>query len=666
MLKRKIGGVYEVSTTGSDPFLYTRSLPMGVDLAENHILAFDFFSLTGVGDIQVFLEPPTQERLSVRGEGLAKSEGWSSCKIDLKTALDKVTSPVTTLRIDFGRRAGLTLQIRNVVLRSRTGQERELAARVAAAREAELKLDREIRDYLDTEYDCQITRIEASETAIRVQGTVGKTAGQFFVAEIPLHEEITELTTYSTVHAIATEPNGEFDLSIDRLAGDQAGDHLLARWLIVGKSADGYRRLSHAHYIDRQQTRRDLPREIPHNRKGLGGFSPGRPLRDIEDLDISSVTVNIVLSHLLRTHAANGHSEREFAGKTWYVNDAAIANLDRSLLEASRRNLVVLAILLIPQGGNAEPGSFRRLIAHPDADPAGIYVMPNLTSAEGVEAYSAVLDLLAERYSRPNKPLGRIHHWIVHNEVNSGWVWTNMGEKTALRYMDVYHKSMRLTHLIARQYDSHSRSFISLEHNWTSTHNARCHPGRELLELLIDYSHAEGDFEWSLAYHPYPQDLRNPRTWEDRDAVFRFDTPLITFRNIEVIDAWMRQPRALYMGRQLRDIQFTEQAPNSPDYSEKSLREQAAALAYLWKKLERLDSISMFHVHNWVDNRHEGGLRIGLRRFPDDAEAPLGKKPIWHTYRALGTSAQEKVIAPLKETIGIQDWSEITYTESIR
>jgi hypothetical protein len=120
------------------------------------------------------------------------------------------------------------------------------------------------------------------------------------------------------------------------------------------------------------------------------------------------------------------------------------------------------------------------------------------------------------------------------------------------------------------------------------------------------------------------------------------------------------------MGRQLRDIQFTEQAPNSPDYSEKSLREQAAALAYLWKKLERLDSISMFHVHNWVDNRHEGGLRIGLRRFPDDAEAPLGKKPIWHTYRALGTSAQEKVIAPLKETIGIQDWSEITYTESIR
>ena len=134
---------------------------------------------------------------------------------------------------------------------------------------------------------------------------------------------------------------------------------------------------------------------------------------------------------------------------------------------------------------------------------------------------------------------------------------------------------------------------------------------------------------------------------------------------MEVIDAWAKRPEHRYLGKYVRDIQFTEQGPNSPDYSEESLRDQAACMAYLWKKMEALDSVTMFHVHNWVDNRHEGGLRIGLRRFPDDEEDPHGRKPVWYVFQALGTEKEDEAIGFAKDVVGVNVWSEVVYKGEI-
>jgi len=659
-------GIYEITTAGSDPFLYTQPLPEGIDLSTNHILAFEYFSLTGIGDTQIFLSPPTQEKYSIHGEGLPKSEGWSKYSVDLQPALEKWGQPAGKLRIDLGMKANRTIKIRNLQLRPKSEQERALEAHRAKQKATEEEQAQKIRDYLDKNHHCTIPKITVDEQSIYIDDDINLNGKNIHLAEIPLQADSSDPMQSAKIHPFRMKDLKTFGVELARFNPETKQDRLLSRWIMVEKVDEKYIPRSHARYIDTVVSINTYPEEKPHNQKGLGAFSQGRPLSDIKDLDISAVTVNILLHQYLRTTPASGYTPRQYSDRTFYVNEAALARLDQNLADAAKRNLIVSAILLIPQAGNAKPGEFRRLIAHPDADPSGIYVMPNLTSKEGVTAYAAVLDLLAERYGRIDKKYGRIHHWIIHNEVNSGWIWTNMGEKSAVTYMDAYHKSMRMTHLIARQYNPHARTFISLEHNWTSTHNDKCHTGRELLNLLLDFSHAEGDFEWSLAFHPYPQNLGNPRTWEDEDTTFSFDTPLITFKNIEVIDAWMRQPKALYQGKHLRDIQFTEQAPNSPDYSEKSLTEQAAAMAYLWKKMEPLDSITMFHVHNWVDNRHEGGLRIGLRKYPSDKEDPLGKKPIWYTFQSFGTPEEDAHIEQYKKIIGINDWEDVIYTKEIK
>ena len=76
-------GVVEVASTGDDPFLYTSPLPEGADLATTPILSLEYFSLTGTGELQIFLSPPESEASSVKAPGLNRSEGWSSHRVDL-------------------------------------------------------------------------------------------------------------------------------------------------------------------------------------------------------------------------------------------------------------------------------------------------------------------------------------------------------------------------------------------------------------------------------------------------------------------------------------------------------------------------------------------------------------------------------------------------------
>jgi len=291
--------------------------------------------------------------------------------------------------------------------------------------------------------------------------------------------------------------------------------------------------------------------------------------------------------------------------------------------------------------------------------------MPNMTDPESVNCYAAALDFLASRYSRPDKKYGRINHWIMHNEVDAGWEWTNMGVKTAPIFMDAYVKSMRMCYAIARQYNPWSEVFISLTHYWAWTDHPRFYPSKDLMEMLLRYTSAEGDFQWALAQHPYPQSLFEPKTWLDQQVTFDFNTPLITFKNLEVLSAWMKQTRALYKGTTKRTVWLSENGTNSKTYSPQDLAEQAAGFAYTWKKLEKLDGIDGFQWHNWIDNRHEGGLRIGLRRFPDDEQDPGGAKPVWYAYQAAGTPREDSVFEPYKKLIGISSWNEVCYPGEI-
>jgi hypothetical protein len=525
-----------------------------------------------------------------------------------------------------------------------------------------------LRNYLDHSFPCEVTNVRVQANGIVIEGRTLAMDAPLFLAEAPIFAETADSSSLIANERIQVDTEDRFRIRVDRFAKEdrRQRDRLFSRWAIAKQPGAALEPLSRAHYPDIVESSSTLPEERPRGRKGLSALWTGRPLTDLDDLGISAVTVNIRLNSLMRMTPGTGRSEFSYGNRTWYVDDHSVERLDSTLREAARRHIIVSAIILISKANESPDREYGKLIAHPDAVSAGTYVMPNVNSREGHLAYAAALEFLARRYSQPDGKFGRIHHWIMHNEVDAGWEWTNAGEKSALEYLDLYQKSMRTAFFIARQYDSHAKVFISLTHYWTERANPHFYPSRKLLELLLEFCRAEGDFEWAIAHHPYPQNLGKPRTWQDKKATFSFDTPQITFKNLEVLDAWVRQPSTFYLGKYQRTIHLTEQGLNSPDYSAVSLRDQAAGMAYAWNKLKVLKSIKVFHYHNWVDNRGEGGLRIGLRRFPDDKEDPHGRKPIWDVYRALDTDKEEQATAFAKEVIGITNWTDIRYQGQIK
>lgn len=699
-------GACRVEATGGDPYLFTAPLSAPLEKGRS-VLTFEYFSAGYLDKFQVFFGPPISENNSLSGE-LGVREGWTSYSLDLSRVLNDWGKKGDFLRLDLGSTPGYQLQIRNIHFRKPNAEEQARAANYEKNKRRQAVQKVALKKYLYNDYPLELTRVSVKTDSIIIEGTLFKTGGKLFLAEVPLHEDIAWEASFEYLFDIPAEfqfdiPAGKskvfagtpestaehsgvkrnasapvaktgmtagktgFRMAIPRyrLADDHQADRLLSKWVIVEKEGKDVRLLSHARYADHIESLYDLPEKHLAGKKGIGGFHAGKYTSDLDSLGITSVTVNMWISKMLRSQPSDNTISFEYGGKTYYADKNWVERHDRTLQETAKRDILVSSIVLIDKAVNTPDKTIGAIMEHPDCDPAGIYSMANMTSAEGVEYYAAAMDFLAKRYSRPDKQFGRIHHWIVHNEVDAGWVWTNMGEADTLLFMDTYHKSMRLVQNIARQYNPHSKAFITLTHYWNWTLDKHFYLSKDLLEILLEYSSLEGDFDWGIAHHPYPESLFEPKSWEDEKVDYTFDTPLITFKNIEVLDAWVKQPFTMYLGKHKRTVFLSEQGPNSRDYSAKSLAEQAASMAYVWKKMEVLDGIEAFQFHNWMDNRGEGGLRIGLRRFPDDEEDPAGKKPVWYVFRDLGTPAQEKAIEFAKDVIGIDDWEEVRYRKAV-
>ncbi|MEK7949121.1 DUF5722 domain-containing protein [Luteolibacter soli] len=523
-----------------------------------------------------------------------------------------------------------------------------------------------LESYLGHDFTAKITKVVVGHDAVHIEGKIPAESSGVFLADIPMDLPYDDPKSWETLSEMKPV-NGGFSLNIPRKRQRDGLDYdrLISRWQLVKKGPTGIEPLSHAHYADEVVSRSpNLPAAKPKSKKGLGGWNAGRIPDELDELGISSVTVNVMIHSLVSIDAQPDTTPFTWQGRTYHAREKALAGLDATFLEAQKHGVMVSAILLVANPAK-DTSPVVKVLGHPDASPEGTFAMPNVTSPDGLALYGAILNLMAERWSRPDGKYGRVHHWIMHNEVDAGWEWTNAGNKSALEFMDLYQRSMRLMDLIARQYDPNSHAFISLTHHWADRGQPKWYGSKQLLELLVKFTKAEGDFPWALAYHPYPQDLTNPRTWEDGQATFTFNTAKITPNNLEVLDAWMKQPDLLYRGK-VRPVHCSENGFNSKDYSEQQLTDQAAGMALAWKKIQALSSIEAWQYHNWIDNRGEGGLRIGLRKFPDEPGDPLGKKPIWHLYQALGTPGEDKACDPYLKVMGLHSWKNALHREAIR
>ncbi len=666
-------GEYVLNTSGNDPWIRSKSVTALYDIDSTYIIEFEYKADESYNLLEIFFGPPINaSQLLVTGELPAASD-WTTRTINPRILLDNFQATERTeFRFDFGKGEGVNKQIsvRNIVLRKPTAQEKidEQTSDKFVSRAINLQFNQ----YRTRTYADQVTTVKVDTTMVTISGTVTGT-GPYFLAEIDPEDYGFNLDTYDQLLPL-TVSNGAFTVQQPRYQAlsDRNKDRLYARWAVVTADGDGtYTKTSPLSWATdiTYVAENNLAEEKAASQKGLDGLTPGTlsNFSDLTDLGITSMKINLILNGVFAANANASTTTHEFNGKTYNINQNFVNNLDSRIKACTDAGIKTSFVLLIPISFTNP--LLDSIFTHPDAS-LGLYSMANVTDARGIEHYTMLVDFLAQRYSRPDGLYGRLDQWIIHNEVDAHTSWTHAGEKPAPLYAQIYDRSMRMVHFTIRKYNPTAKVFGSFTKHFTSKVGGDNGPNfrsKELLTTINNLMKLEGDYEWGIGWHSYPTNLRNPAVWQDAISAtpLNFNAAQITPRNLEVIDAFVRQEGWLYNGKKVRTILLSENGFSSntavnPTFTEER---QAAALAYFWKKTDqRLAAIENIQYHRWVDNPFEGGLLFGLwtgsEIRPDSFNV---KKPSWYVWEAAGTANEATVLDPYKAVIGINDWSEIQF-----
>lgn len=400
------------------------------------------------------------------------------------------------------------------------------------------------------------------------------------------------------------------------------------------------------------------PFPVTRTKKGL----QPQMIDDAVALRVEHAALNVDLTRLIDPSGNGDGPCWMSAGNEFRFDRSVVAGLDAQVKPLSDAGVVVYLILLPYASGVDERD---RLMLHPayarGEKGTGPIAMFNVVTAEGTAWLRAALEFLAARYDGGNG-FGRVWGYIAGNEVNSHWFWANMGRASVGDVADAYEKSVRIIHEAVRTASANARVYLSFEHFWDVRYGAgderQSIPGREFLDAFATIARRNGDFDWHLAYHPYPEPLTDCRFWlDDKHAPHSDNAQVVSFRNLEVLLRHLRADQLLWQGKPRRVI-LSEQGfhcTSEPDGE----RNQAAAYALAYVTVSRLEGIDSFILHRHVDHAHEGGLNLGLwTNQPGAICTPDRKRPMYDVFRAAGTAQQAEVFGFALPIIGASDWED--------
>lgn len=505
-----------------------------------------------------------------------------------------------------------------------------------------------------------ISNVTATSTEIIVTGWIRTSQTQnldLFALEPYEDHTLGVLETKTAVINAAVNPGGiercyNYTATVERYDGSSK-DRIYSKFAVALRNGAGALTLVDGKHVTTftEVALNSFAFPISPTKKGL----QVQLIDDAQELGIGHAALNFSTGDLLHPTEGSNTITYTMNGENFYFDKQKIEENDRAVKSLSDNGVIVSLILLVFPSYLTSPSN---LILHPDSN-GGIVGAFNTKDAN-MKYFQAVSEFIVERYTRSDQLYGRAVNYIIGNEVNSYSVWYNMGVKTLQEFVKDYVRTLRVFHTAAMKKYSNARVYISLDHFWTITGGD--YQGKEVIDEINTQATALGNFPWNVAYHPYPENLGVPQTWNDTTATDSFTTPRITFKNIQILTQYLDQTAFKYNGASRRVI-LSEQGFHTMDPTDADdQRLQAAAYAYGYYKTLFNSSIDSFILHRHVDNGGEGGLNLGLwtrnttTGIPNDPDA---KKKMWSVMKQIDTADSVNATDFAKGIIGISDWADV-------
>lgn len=384
----------------------------------------------------------------------------------------------------------------------------------------------------------------------------------------------------------------------------------------------------------------------------------GLQVKILEDglkLGLGHVALNMNLPCILQAQNSNDAIVYRLGNREFYFNRAYMQAMDAKIKALTNQGVVVNLIIINRREWHGVWGdpALGPVLMHPCLHPEGVVSAFYVTNRDAFAYYQACLEFLSQRYMRPDGRYGRVCGWIIGNEVNAQWIYSNAGEMELSSFLQEYTVALRTAFYAVRKYYTQARVYVSLDHCWNMTNEnqpLRYYKGLEFITAMHRIVRKEGDFYWCVAYHPYPQDLSRADFWNDELAWDRFDTGKITYKNIEVLPAFLAQKSFLCQGERRRIILSEQGVCSGQTPDEEALQADAFVLAY--EKIARIPEIDSFIYHSHIDEKQEG-LYLGL--LSENGR----RKAIYDCFAAIDGPRGEVMFRAARERVGKENCRKI-------
>ena len=473
------------------------------------------------------------------------------------------------------------------------------------------------------------------------------------------HEYTVRFTTKSSLQAIRIDPSrgrGRIEISGIRLEANGARQYKLSLPKTRGAASTGEKKPGAKVSMGAEkQTAKHAVAKFPvaSSKKGL----QVEIAEDAVELGVKHAVFNFNLTSLFATDDSSDNLPWVRNGRKYFFDHKYVARQDANIKRLSDSGALVYLVVLVYRSHHSRKNDF---LLHPDYDiksPNHLSAF-NTVSPVGRDALSAAMEFMADRWSGSKTDHGRVVGYIMGNEVNSHWWWSNCGEVTMEKFIDGYADAIKLASAAVKTASDWARVYVSLEHHWTLRYSKnnplKSFAGREFLNRFAKVARSRGNPEWHLAFHPYPENLFNPRFWNDKSATPQPNSPRVTFKNLEVLTEFMRRPEMQLAGRP-RSIILSEQGFHTLP-GQDGERLQAAAYCYAYRRVASLEDIDAFILHRHVDHPHEGGLNLGLRKYVPGNPASRPKKMIYNVFREADRQHWRTAFEFALPIVGLKDW----------
>ncbi len=500
------------------------------------------------------------------------------------------------------------------------------------------------------------------ETQVLVQGQVtGQPSNPAYYDQYlylfelqPYEDEIGGRTDY-----IARFNKGEAVTYTVPLGLRTSEEKLYSSFILAAYDGTRYREISNRAYLSNPEAvaKKTAPYKEPLSKKGL--LLDGDMISDAMYLGVKNSSVSIALQQILGEGI-----QYEYGGKTYHFNKEMVEYYDNAVFTMSSKDISITAIILNGWNDTA-----------PQLIPAGVektsgvnYYNFNASTEEGVETIKAAASFLAERYSGGEGTKGKISNWVIGNEINNQ-IWNYIGPMELEAYVKEYIKAFRLFYTTIRSVSQNDRVFFSTDFYWNHPEESDTYySAKDVIDTFARLSREEGDMDWGLAYHPYPDPLTEPEFWDDGltgRAVDSIDTPIVNFNNLHILTDHLQQAQLLDKNGDVRHIILSEQGFTSRSATRGDVEQiQAAALAYAYFIADSNPYIDAVLMHRQVDHVSEVNAYVAVGLWECDMSSPhvirpTMRKKAWEVFKYMDTNQAVERTDFAREIIGIEKWSDV-------